>query len=107
MKKEIKEKWITALRSGEYQQGTGRLKGLDGKYCCLGVLANICGVTWEEDGNSYSAHIDGEIVGLGMLSHKFHKLIGTINQHSFIKMNDSGESFNGIASYIERNIIAE
>lgn len=37
MKKEYAEKWVEALRSGKYQQGTGNLC-LDNKYCCLGVL---------------------------------------------------------------------
>jgi hypothetical protein len=37
---EIKEKWITALRSGEYAQTTHMLN--DGKgMCCLGVLCDI------------------------------------------------------------------
>ena len=45
MDKEVKELWLTALRSGEYQQGKGYLKldypnGSVG-YCCLGVLTNI------------------------------------------------------------------
>ena len=33
-------KWIKALLSGEYQQGTGRLKR-DGNYCCLGVACDV------------------------------------------------------------------
>ena len=41
MNKEIKEKWVAALRSGEYEQGKGMLKTEDGKYCCLGVLCDL------------------------------------------------------------------
>lgn len=41
MNENIKNKWIEALRSGEYEQGTGQLKSLDNKYCCLGVLCEI------------------------------------------------------------------
>lgn len=40
MNKEIKEKWIQALESGEYKKGTERLKTPEG-YCCLGVLCDI------------------------------------------------------------------
>lgn len=40
MKKEIKEKWIAALRSGEYKQGRSYLR-INKKYCCLGVLCDI------------------------------------------------------------------
>lgn len=46
MKPEIKEMWVKALRSGEYEQGTHQLVG-DNKYCCLGVLCDIarkCGI---------------------------------------------------------------
>ena len=41
----IKDKWVSALRSGEYKQGIGKLanKKTDGEilYCCLGVLCEI------------------------------------------------------------------
>lgn len=41
MKEQIAKDWAAALRSGEYEQGEGRLyRG--GKYCCLGVLARLC-----------------------------------------------------------------
>ena len=34
--------WVAALRSGEYQQGTGYLNS--GDFCCLGVLCEVLGV---------------------------------------------------------------
>jgi hypothetical protein len=37
MPKETLQKWLTALRSGEYKQATGALEN-GGGYCCLGVL---------------------------------------------------------------------
>lgn len=40
----IAEKWVDALRSEKYQQGTGCLKqtkNQQDKFCCLGVLADI------------------------------------------------------------------
>lgn len=46
MKKELKEEWVKALRSGKYKQGREMLrKNVNGEdyYCCLGVLADICG----------------------------------------------------------------
>jgi len=42
--KELKEAWLTALKSGEYTQGSGALllETQEGKcHCCLGVLAEI------------------------------------------------------------------
>ena len=40
MNVDIKDMWVKALRSGEYEQGVGALCE-NGKYCCLGVLADI------------------------------------------------------------------
>ena len=45
MNKKIKQAWLAALRSGEYEQGQGRLRvaGESGElqYCCLGVLCEL------------------------------------------------------------------
>lgn len=40
MKKTIADKWVKALRSGDYKQGRGLLCEND-KFCCLGVLCDI------------------------------------------------------------------
>lgn len=40
LRPEVREKWVSALRSGEYPQTTGRLHDEDG-YCCLGVLCEV------------------------------------------------------------------
>ena len=40
MSRENGEKWLAALRSGEYEQGKGCLYS-SGKYCCLGVLEQV------------------------------------------------------------------
>lgn len=36
----IKQQWIDALRSGDYQQATGSLRTEEG-FCCLGVLCDL------------------------------------------------------------------
>lgn len=40
MKADVKERWITTLRSGEYPQTRKVLRDVHG-YCCLGVLCDI------------------------------------------------------------------
>lgn len=40
MNPQIKERWIAALRSGEYKQGYQQLRTENG-YCCLGVLCEL------------------------------------------------------------------
>ena len=37
-----RKKWVEALRSGEYEQGTGQLRN-DDCYCCLGVAHDLFG----------------------------------------------------------------
>jgi hypothetical protein len=75
MNAEVKERWLNALRSGEYKQTAFKLKTNDG-FCCLGVLCDIYSkefnVPWEkylpvsfiehDDTSPYS--IGGEATGL-------------------------------------------
>ena len=45
MRKDVAKKWIKALKSGKYKQGTGFLKHYnskgEAKHCCLGVLCEL------------------------------------------------------------------
>lgn len=42
MNQAIKERWLKALRSGEYEQAEGKLEDSQtGGFCCLGVLCTI------------------------------------------------------------------
>lgn len=72
MNPEIKEKWLAALRSGEYKQTRGALfrpRRLDdvkpifpAGYCCLGVLCDVMGLEKEtRDGivGYYKFPVDG------------------------------------------------
>jgi hypothetical protein len=40
MKADIKQKWVAALRSGQYEQTEGVLRNNYG-FCCLGVLCDL------------------------------------------------------------------
>lgn len=60
MNPEIKEQWISALRSGDYIQGTLQLRRADNTYCCLGVLMDLaekagveCSILDPQDGWYY------------------------------------------------------
>ncbi|WP_420431472.1 hypothetical protein [Candidatus Poriferisocius sp.] len=35
------ERWVEALRSGDYQQGIRFLRNTNDNYCCLGVLCDL------------------------------------------------------------------
>lgn len=111
---EIKAKWLRALRSGEYEQARSVLKSPQGGFCCLGVLADVCGAKWSEmtrpiNGAKYlgaTLDIDGEskiITDGGLLDHSFLEKIGLENQRLLAEFNDGGQTFAQIADYIERN----
>jgi len=98
----LKEQWLTALRSGEYRQTDSYLHKGNG-FCCLGVLADICGAGWEQydfDISEGIFHIKGtEETAIyrgpnGELSDEAETLA---------EMNDNGSGFGEIADYIERH----
>jgi hypothetical protein len=68
MNQYVKNKWITALRSGEYKQTGGRLRKGD-CYCCLGVLTDLYDKDiqndyhkWYEEDGRYGYASDGVTV---------------------------------------------
>ena len=114
MDKALKNKWIKALRSGKYRQGTGRLK-LMYRYCCLGVLADIQGATWCNDYTSLAnvpCLLNGKVIErIGdeygqYLKPKFAGGLSKRQQTKLSDMNDGDEgrsySFKEIADYIEK-----
>ena len=111
MDAQLKQKWIQALKSGEYQQGQQVLCSDDDRFCCLGVLAKVAGADYEPSHGSKVPFLDGNPVfdrnkdgsptgylrdgGFG-LSQK--------QQEALIDLNDGGSAFPRIADYIESNI---
>lgn len=100
---EFKAKWVAALRSGEYKQGTYNMFK-DGKYCCLGVASELCGVPAR-----------GKVISLdeGYTEEDIrkipHALRGKANANQVVciltHLNDVSEkNFNEIADYIEQNL---
>lgn len=131
MQAELKQKWIGALRGGQYQQGTGQLKGYrtdhydedenhvleDPEYCCLGLLAEVAGLPVESySGEAFLGDCNPlDTCGLGSekgdpsdpdYSSEDPGTHTTI-QRKLAAMNDNGKSFAEIADWIEANIPAE
>jgi hypothetical protein len=109
MKKAIADKWVKALRSGDYKQSTGRLRSSDDKFCCLGVLCNIHAQTYpkhaaaQEDSSLYdgcSAYPPESVLNWAGLKNNEGNF-GEIN--SLAEMNDQGASFREISDIIENN----
>ena len=116
MKKSIANKWVKALKSGEYLQCTNELtkqndSGQD-TFCCLGVLTNLYvqenGVSelesdyWErnEDGDGLLSKPVKEWAGMGSTNGRIpNKIYG--KGHLAI-LNDNGKDFNTIADVITK-----
>lgn len=97
MNNEIKEKWVKALRSGEYQQGFGYLQK-EGHYCVIGVL---CAINPEFTAVTF----DGitKYNGTAFLP-DMRGLLPIDMAIELADRNDLGESFDKLADYIERNL---
>ena len=128
--KGLKKKWVNALRSGKYLQGPdalleehhvydddGRHQGIEKRYCCLGVLADVCGIPENEtmgvgllDGRTWVSELpdswkepvfnNEEIVYSAErieVNGDKRTIQGVLSVY-----NDRGKSFKWIASFIER-----
>ena len=102
---DIKEKWVCALRSGEYNQTQSQLhNSITGGYCCLGVLAKLTGMQMDINGHGIvNEHGVGEGYGPLRAIIGSEKIIETLWM-----MNDGhgnrSHSFNEIADFIETNL---
>ena len=107
MNKQVKKKWLKALRSGEYEQTTNYLKN-DGAFCCLGILCDIHSKEtkhrWRQE------HYFTEMRGL---PHQVLKWAGLPDdryvcykgKHGQLgNANDMGLSFKQIANIIENQL---
>ena len=100
----FKSKWISALRSGEYEQTKGTLcKISEGNtsYCCLGVAGRIAGNTVNSMRNYNVLDHAGVFRGIPNILKGFHT--PTIMKLTIIN-DDEGKSFKQIAIWIEKNM---
>ena len=100
--KELRNDWITALRSGEYVQARGGLCR-NGGYCCLGVAAKVIGISDDilEDTDSGGARNAYEDI---KKAYGLEHSLGIYNDgsHALYTHNDSDKwNFNQIADLIE------
>lgn len=131
----MQTKWLEALESGDYAQCKRSLKGDIGLglkqeasgqigYCCLGVLCEIAGLEWHEEGDDKSNYFRfGEDTSNGYLPTGFAETVGLANSwgtlkksitfkfkgedrtsHTLADLNDEfDQSFKDIAAYIRHD----
>ena len=98
MNQEIKEKWIQALKSGEYEQCQGFLRIINTKgeleYCCLGVLCDIYAkennIEWKDNmyGEEYSV-LSTDIVECNELPEEVAAWAGCFKQDPSVIVKDT------------------
>jgi hypothetical protein len=104
MKQSLLKKWLTSLRSGEFEQGQCALNK-DGKYCCLGVLCEISGIGEWYPLNGYQLYRLNDRAYCGYIPPQLG--LDDINVAKLIGMNDhQKKNFAEIADYIEQNVVA-
>jgi len=112
MNPQIKQKWVSALRSGDYQQGQNYLR-TDNGFCCLGVLCDLYikenNVEWNlaNNGQNYEfqnkeSHLPSSVVGWAGVEDSNPYVNGGIGTLS--GLNDKGFTFNEIAGLIEEHL---
>lgn len=115
MKKKVILDWIAALRSGEYEQGIEALAIPAGKYdkfCCLGVLCDLYAVELDDDevGFDVSPIDDNALAFYTGSTHELYYLPNIVAKYAgltatqedkLVRMNDTGSSFDEIATQLE------
>jgi hypothetical protein len=108
MNKKLKQRWVDALRSGDYPQTQCELTNGAG-FCCLGVLCDIVddtkwidsedGVVSYDFGNNMCSEFPSHVwlVEVVNLPHYQAQALATFN-------DDDGYGFNDIADWIEDNV---
>lgn len=101
MKTSMKE-WVDALRSGKFKQGQSVLYNPDqDAYCCLGVLCELEGWSIVPCGDDEGGLGDDEEGYNSGLYNYLREELGRGFVRDVIQMNDDGEDFDTIATYIE------
>lgn len=129
MNSKIKEAWVNALRSGEYNQGGEKLRGANG-YCCLGVLCDIYAKEHNREWDFRGYDDDGDETNLHPMDYWYFDEEGEFLPKSVMKwaeletnnpilrvedeedvfadevahINDSGYSFSTIADLIQAQL---
>lgn len=115
-KEEFRQRWVDALRSGEYTQCTDYLVD-DGNYCCIGVACDLLGLETTldivplTDGMEKLHYVMPEghsevCLPTGSLAGFLGDVAGGLLV-DLSALNDSGETFSHIAKVIEARVAEE
>jgi hypothetical protein len=126
MDQTIKDAWLVALRSGDYEQGQCQLRSPENKFCCLGVLSDVLSkdnpeIQWIKTFD-YFRISDGEFGSAEVLTQNIANKAGLteldpivniiptdkrcapVEQIKLSTLNDTGKTFDQIADLIEAQL---
>lgn len=107
MTKELKQRWLDALRSGKYMQGQRFLRQHD-KYCCMGVLCDIAKIGWTKHKNSIGTVYQCADDSKNVMYPPMTLGLSNLQMMDLAHLNDIyHKSFTEIADWIEANIPCE
>jgi hypothetical protein len=117
--KELKDKWVEALRSDQYPQGSHVLRNKAGGFCCLGVLCDLIDPQgWADQSLVVGTGHEGYVYRFGdsgavpflpkeLQKQYFYDGVQDYHIHVFLTdlaaKNDAGLSFAHIATLIEES----
>lgn len=105
MDPQVKDIWLTALRSGDYSQETGQLHHNGPNrhgYCCLGVLVTQMFPTYVED-QFFDDRDQGRSVPTASVI-DWSKVEQRAQDRLIVMNDDLGNTFGEIADWIEVNL---
>jgi hypothetical protein len=95
----LKDRWVAALQSGKYQQGKGQLRKGD-LFCCLGVLADVLGASWEDN----LCFLSVSSWKPPVCSYLPPDILPFPIQNALVTMNDTGTSFEQVADWVKARL---
>lgn len=105
MNKELKDKWVAALRGNDYVQGQGALRTGDNRYCCLGVLCELAG--YEAFQNEFDSYVMAGSDSIPVTRYLNDMGLTAEQGNLLANKNDGGATFVEIADYIEKEIMCD
>ena len=112
MNEQVKENWLSALRSGDYKQTQLKLHTDDG-FCCLGVLCDLYGkennVEWNlaNNGHNYEfqdkeSHLPSSVMEWAGVEGQNPDIDN--GTETLATLNDTGCTFEEIADIIQEHL---
>lgn len=113
MNPQIKQKWVDALRSGDYKQTQRHLHDENG-FCCLGVLCDLYikenNVEWEPSTHYNNVYMFQDMMAALPLSVvewadlEYYNPHVNVEKSTLAGLNDGGSTFKQIADVIEEQL---